>query len=223
MERVEKAAGRLNVWSSLGERIFKIAEWVGLSIAPRDVIVTAGLAGTYVWSLVREGLPWYLVVPLGVLAIGAGLHLFAGIRRAISVRGLKSLDIQALGRDCQQLRSDLFDFLVSRQEAAPNRNAGIHAPREQCDRLMEAAWEAGVNHSRQTEARMIQRFGHRMVALSHQLKQAGIAPPDLWGFSHNAPNIAAHIGAVGELLERGLLKEARDLTFDKRNSFHGFY
>jgi len=36
-------------------------------------------------------------------------------------------------------------------------------------------------------------------------------PLDLWGFDSRAGSIAAYLGAVGDLLERGLLDEARRL------------
>lgn len=55
-----------------------------------------------------------------------------------------------------------------------------------------------------------------------QLEAAGIGTPDLWAFEGFAAAIAVYYGTVGELLERGLLAEARQLDPEKARRLHVF-
>jgi len=212
MGRIEKTAQRANLFASLVGH-----GWIALNLLGVSGWVSGAalLAGGVIWAWVvrvTSDLPWWAFA----LVTAAGLVLLARLyvegRRAWALRGVKQLDIARLGRDCVQYRDDLLGFLVDRIDGAPDRNAGLLEAPEERGRAMEAAWARGVAYSNQTRSRLVQRFAHRTIALNHMLSAAGIAPVDLWGFDHNAAGIAAHIGAIGELLERGLLAEARTLS-----------
>ena len=50
---------------------------------------------------------------------------------------------------------------------------------------------------------------HALVAIAQLLKMPVFAGPNIGGFDRNPSSAAAYVGAVGALLEQGLLAEAR--------------
>lgn len=216
MGRVEKAAQRANLFASLVGHAWSALNLLGVNGWVSGVAL---LSGGIVWAwLVRttSDLPWWALALVSIAGLMLLARLYVEARRAWSLRGIKQLDIARLGRDCVQFRDDLLGFLVDRMDGAPDRYAGLLESVENRNRAMEAAWARDVAYNNQTRSRLVQKFGHRAIALNHMLSAAGIPSVELWGFDHNAGGIAAHIGAIGELLERGLLSEARTLSPNDR-------
>lgn len=193
-----------HAWTALG--LIGVNGWVSGAVL---------FAGSILWAWVvrlTSHLPWWAFALVSFAGIILMARLFVELRRAWAIKGIKQIDIAQLGRDCVQLRDDLLGFLVDRIDGAPDRYAGLLGPHEERGQAMEAGWVRATSYNNQTRSRLVQRFSHRIIALNHMLSIAGIGPVDLWGFDHNAAGIAAHIGAIGELLERGLLAEARTLS-----------
>jgi hypothetical protein len=134
-------------------------------------------------------------------------QLFIFVRRAMAIRGLKTLDIQEVGKDCVTFRADVMEYLVARVDAGAGRRIAGPSNAE----AVHAEWARNVDYSNQTRARVVEKFAHRAIAISHLLQLAGIKPPDLWAFDNRAADVAIYIGAVGDLMGRGLLNEARSM------------
>lgn len=152
---------------------------------------------------------WWIAAPVGLVFSTYALKVFAAFRAAQAIRGVKTLDLQQLGRDCVTFQTDLLDFLAGRIDAAPKdliRRASSKTSEEHF-----SEWAVAAQYHTQTRARVVQRYASRALALSHLTETAGIKPPNLWAFDANAAGIAVYFGAVGELLENGLLTEARSL------------
>jgi hypothetical protein len=221
MSRIERSAERVNLFISLAKHAWDAAGALGIQgyLTGAAWIAAVGVWAVLIYAL--ENLPFWSLALLALLLATLSTRLIVELRKAWAVRGLKSLDLQQLGADCLAYREDLFEFLVGRADTAPSRHVHGLGAGNDTDALHQA-WAQGVDYSQKTRARLAQKFAHRAVALNHQLDSAGIRPASLWSFDHNAAGIAAYYGAVGELLKRGLLKEAREMSPDDLQHAH-FY
>lgn len=194
------------------DRFKNIAEALGI----KGWLQSAALVVlTMIWAaLIRifNHLPFWADAALGVILAISCAHLYIALRKAWSLRGLKHLDIKQLGEDCLKFQSDLFDFLIGRQEVSPSREPFGATTSKDMEIQFHESWERGVRFSQQTGARAVQRFAARALALNVLLENAGIKPVDLWSFESEPGSAAAHFGAVGELLAQGLLTEARQIN-----------
>lgn len=225
MSRLTKNAQSLNLWSSLLQRGWSVLDALGVKGWVTSCLLVACSTVSAVILRLWNGLPWWAVVGIALYLAILATNLSTQLREAWAIRGLKKLDLQEIGADCLKFREDVFEFLVARADTAPGRAAAVGAPEHSGgDRhqLLHSAWAAGVDYGNKTRARAVQKFAHRAIGLCHLLQTAGIRPPNLWAFDHNLPGIAAHIGAIGSLLERGLLEEARALDHEQADRLH-FY
>ncbi len=206
---------------SLDARADKMLTWLK---RVREVLKTFGLWGrveaavtvgvTVAWGVLLRWLgqlPVWLAIIAGLATAILVVHLATAFWKAWLLRGVKSLDIAQLGRNCVQLGAAMLEFLATRRETAPSRYAPMVGDQEAVSRALHEAWAQGVHYSQQTEAKLAEKFAPLVISLSHLLRLASIKPPDLWAFNVHAGSIAAYLGAVGDLLERGLLDEARRL------------
>ena len=211
--RLSDLVSRSDAFASWAERLgrwgtaFGISGWIAGSIW--TVLSATGFA--VMWFV--HTVPWWATVLIALAFGSLSLQVYVKARTAWAIRGVRTLDLANLGKDCITLKAEVFDFLVSRLDSAPSR-AGDHATSdlEITHRTMEAVWARGVAYDTQTRGRAMQRFAARIIAICHLLQGAGISPPSLWNLNHNIENVSAHLGAIGELLERGLLNEARDFN-----------
>lgn len=211
MNKLEKQAARLNLWSALIERSLKVLDVLGLrdKLGGAIVIIAVPLWG---WGIqIVDGLSFWMAWASGLLLAALTLQVYVALRKAWSVRGLKTIDLAYLGAECRKFQTDLFEFLVARVDVAPLRHSDDAFVEDPAKRgaVMHAEWARMVAFNGQTRARIAQKFAHRALSLCALLRDHGISPPDLWSFDHEAATFAAEIGAIGELLERGLYKEAR--------------
>jgi hypothetical protein len=200
-------AAKSNVLAAWGERLWKWSSpmlsspWVATTIWG---VVVAGFAAMK-WLF--AAIPWWFLVINALYASILVTQLFIFIRRAMAIRGLKTLDIQEVGKDCVTFRADVMEYLVARVDAGAGRRIAGPSNAE----AVHAEWARNVDYSNQTRARVVEKFAHRAIAISHLLQLAGIKPPDLWAFDNRAADVAIYIGAVGDLMGRGLLNEARSM------------
>lgn len=215
---IEKGAQRLNLWTSLGQRGWSVLVALGVDTWIKGFLFALALV-IWGWAVtIVNQLPFWAICSVALLLSILMMRLITEFRRAWSVKGLKRLDLTQIGNDCQKFRDDVFEFYVSRAENSPSgSDTEMTLCVDNTRALMRSAWLKEAEYRRMTETKAVQRFSHRLLALSHLLQEAGIKSPDLWAFSHNIPGIAAHIGAIGELLSRGLLKEARSFTSENHH------
>ena len=79
-------------------------------------------------------------------------------------------------------------------------------------------WIAAIRLAlERSKSSLIARWPFRIL-----LEATGIEPPSLWAPELNMASVAKYIGAIGELLERGLLREARSIDPERYRSlmFH---
>lgn len=217
MGKVEQKAARLNLWTALIERggslLIVLGGWQ--YVAPLGTALVSGwaLAVHYV-----DRTPFWGSCIAGLILCACTFNVIVAVRRAWSIRGIKKLDLSILANDLKKFREDAFEFLLMHQEVLHASLPGENIEISELSR--DRAWELRRDFSQKTSALAAQRFAHRAMALIHLLAQADIPPPSLWAFDHELPNIAAYFGAVGELLERGLLEEARSMTHPRENRMH---
>jgi hypothetical protein len=206
-----KKAERVDTALSLVDRLKQVAEATGVDGLIKATIFTALSLSSTAAIRILNHLPFWADYLLGLTAGIGVMHLWILLRRAWSLRGLKKLDIALLGKDCIELHADILRFLVDRMDGAPKDNAmmTVNHGAESIQRAMHKAWEQRARHGNQTRARVAERFAARSIAISHMLTNAGIQPPNLWSFDFDSSSVAAYVGAIGELLSRGLLAEAR--------------
>jgi hypothetical protein len=200
-------AAKSNVLAAWGERLWKWSSpllsspWVATTIWG---VLAAGIAAMK-WLF--AAIPWWFLAISALFAAILVAQLFIFVRRAMAIRGLKTLDIQEVGKDCVTFRADVMEYLVARVDAGAGRRIAGPSNAE----AVHAEWARNVDYSNQTRARIVEKFAHRAIAISHLLQLAGIKPPDLWAFDNRAADVAIYIGAVGDLMGRGLLNEARSM------------
>jgi hypothetical protein len=78
---VEKHASRANLWTALGERALKVSDAFGWSIRPTELALSLIGALTWVGAMIYNALPWHVIGPVSVLALGSLLHLLGALLR----------------------------------------------------------------------------------------------------------------------------------------------
>jgi hypothetical protein len=202
-------ASASNAWAAWAERLWRVAQALGLDGWIKSVVwLAAASIGTFAVS-VRPGvigIPWWGLVLIGLTFATLTLHVFAKLRSAWAIRGMKTLDIQQFARECTDFYKDFSGFMVARIETSPPRFARDDPEGAHRD------WQASVAYSQTTNARALEKFGPRVYSIAHRMAEFGIRPPALFHFPHgDVGGAALYIGTVGDLLEKGLLAEARKL------------
>lgn len=116
MAGIEKAAGRLNLWSALIERAGKLANALGWEITPAKVLGAVLPTAALVVNMIYQYVPWYIIVPVGAFALGSILHLYAGVARAAAVQGVKKMSLADAAALCEKVAADFYDFVEARAE-----------------------------------------------------------------------------------------------------------
>lgn len=207
MKKLEKHASRLNLWSSLAERASKAINALGgwSIVAPVGAVLAGGWTATIRYI---DSLPIWLCSILALLLTILTMHAFIVFRRALSVRGLRALDLEVLAVELTKFKDDVFELLTSRQKNFDRGRIGVNPSDNEA---MYYEWQREMEYSQRTRLIGVQQFAHRAVALVHMLNQVGIEAPSLWSIETDLSRIAAHFGAIGALLEKGLLAEAKSL------------
>lgn len=209
MGTLEKA-DKLNTAVPLGDRFRQCAGAVGIDGWIKG-LATVSLG--VLWGvLVRmhDGLPFWADSLLGLAFAIASTHLYIALRIAWSLRGVKAQDITELGRQCVEFRDDVYRYLIAEQGRAANEHEWLPASQDALAYTKSINWEVLKAHDRAHGSESIGRFMPRLVAIAQLLRNAGIRGPDIGGFDRNPSSAAAYVGAVGVLLEQGLLAEARE-------------
>lgn len=202
-------ASKANTILSLASRAWDFAKLLGI-----DGQLTALLwfIAAGVWALLAKFwhmVPVWLGVVAGVVFATYCTKLYTAIKIARSIRGVKTFDLSRFADECLAYYRDFSSFAVSRADARPvpmiaNSSADIRQE-----------WAKGVEHSNRSRAMVIERFAARAVAIVHQFDSLGIPQPPLrMLYLGDAGSVSVYIGAVGELLSKGQLAEARKLDPD---------
>jgi hypothetical protein len=201
---------KLDTALSLADRFWQLAETLGFKGWIQSVFV---LALGVVWTaLVRilDHLPFWADSVFGLLLAILSTNFYIRLRKAWSLRGLKSLDIQKMGVECVEFSTAVLEWFIERQDNAPNDGIVLSGNNmDEVRRVNNTTWNARIAYGQQTQIRVVARFAPRLLYLCQLLVNAGLKPPKLWMIDSNFSAIAVHIGAVGELLSKGLLAEAR--------------
>lgn len=220
MGGLQKSAAKFDTIWGWFQRFRSVAEALGVYGWIRGLVVLGLIALWGILTRLFDHLPFWADAAIGIGLAIACMHFYVVLRKAWSLRGLKKIDIEQLGKDCLSFKNDVFAFLVDRQDNSPKPD-GLQDggdTRAAMDRL----WARERVFRDQTRIRLAQRFMGRAFAMNVQLEAAGIGTPDLWGFEGFAAAIAIYYGTVGELLERGLLAEARQLDPETARRLHVF-
>ncbi len=124
--------GRPSFWDWIS-RSNALASWVERVWR----FVVAALANPWVaglmWTLITAGLavvqalwaylPWWYVSITAVFAAILVAQMFVAFRRAVAVRGLTTIDVRQIGKECLAFRRDALEFLVERVDEAPGRGS----------------------------------------------------------------------------------------------------
>jgi len=203
---------RSNALAAHAERAVRVGRTLGINGWIQAATIALIIPAYAVVSRMLGHLSWWVAVPIALVTGTYALKLYAAVLTAMAVRGVKTIDLQQTGKDCIAFRDDVMEFMVERVDGAPSRFMGTGVPGSRMPEAMYAAWATSVDYNNRTRARAIQRFAHRAVALSHMLESIGAKPLNLWALENNMANVAIYVGAVGYLLERGLLSEARSMS-----------
>lgn len=209
MGTLEKA-DKLNTAVPLADRLRQCAGAVGIDGWLKG-LATVSLG--VLWGILlrmEDGLPLWADCLLGLAFAIASTHLYITLRIAWSLRGLKAQDITELGRQCVEFRDDVFRYLIAEQGSAANEHEWLPAIEDALAYTKSINWEVLRTHDGAHGGESIGRFKPRLVAIAQLFKNIGIRGPDIGGFERNPSSAAAYVGAVGVLLERGLLAEARE-------------
>jgi hypothetical protein len=209
MGSLEKA-DKLNTAMPLADRLRQCAGAAGIDGWMKGLATVSLGALWAVLVRMEDGLPFWADCLLGLALAIASTHLYIALRIAWSLRGLKAQDIAELGTQCVEFRDDVFRYLIAEQGSTANEREWLPASQDALAYTKSILWEMPKTHDGAPGSESIGRFKPRLVAIVQLLKNAGIRGPDIDGFDRNPSSAAAYVGAVGVLLEQGLLAEARE-------------
>ncbi len=197
-----------NAWISFCGRLWQVAQFLGVDgwLAAAFWAVSAAILAGVIYVL--DSTSWYWILIASTAFATALLHFWNKLRIAWSLRGVRAFDLEEFARECCDYHREFSDFMASRLEARPNQAA----PGHDTDEKFREWWRENEIFSNRTKALVMQRFGPRAFAISHQLKSLGIASPNMFHFPHgDQGGSGTYIGLVGVLLKQGQLEEARKL------------
>jgi len=169
-------AAKSNVLASWGERLWK---WLFPLLSNTWVVsafygtLAVGLA---VMKWLFAAIPWWFLVISAIYFAILVAQLFIVVRRAMAIRGVKTLDLQEVGKYCVVFHDDVMEFLVARVDAGAGRLSIPRIVGASTSEAMHAEWARNVDFSNQTRARAVQKFAHRAIPISHLLQLTGIKP-----------------------------------------------
>jgi len=155
----------LAAWTERGERAGRA---LGIHTRTKGLIVLAvGPIYAAASHIVVGHWSWWIATPLALVGATYALKLYAALRAAMAVRGLRVLELQQIGKDCVASRAEVMECLVGRVDAAPGRSIGASLSGVRTPEAMHTEWASNVDCSNQTCARTVQKFAHRALAISH--------------------------------------------------------
>lgn len=167
------------------------------------MIVAAGYA-----ALIFRAVPWWLWPPLVLLTAGTALQITAAILRIRVLGGMKRFDPKKL----KDLGRALSEFSRSSTRTLRDWEAQNPSP----DRVGASPldnWHVMQRHS-QARAMMFREYHFpQSVAYLATLYSLEIYPPfhTMSAADARPDGLVAYLGAVGHLLESGLIEEAKSL------------
>jgi len=187
------------------QRLIKIARYLGIDGLIKTFVFAVAVYGWTIVVRVVDQSPFWLATLVSVLTVIAVVRLFAAIKTALSLRGIKEVDIPKIGEDCQRLYREAAGFLAQRRENEPR---WMDAEGDEVRRRHSEM----ASYGNVTNARMMEKFGTHALALSHVVGRLGIPQPNAFSLSHgDSGGVIIYLGIVGDLLKDGLLEEARTL------------
>lgn len=176
-----------------------------------NVAASAVSAAISVAAMIYNQLPWYLIVPIVLFMFSVCLHLFAGIMKALAVRGVRKISLDAVADACECFEERYWSF----QDAHQNDLRAI-------SEIEMRRWDNGgqsmmevIEQARRLEDELMRkmkaRLGSDVGALVAMFKSLGIEADSDFRSLHWSDGQARYYGAVGKLLRNGLLDEARKL------------
>ena len=129
--------------------------------------------------------------------------------------GMRRIDVSQIGKICVEFGKELQEFLTARDSSKPDfirkpiNEMGMPSHPD-----ITMSWEETHRYQGQTDAKARERFGSRAVVVTHLVQTLGITPPPIRFFGNDIARMAIYIGAIGEMLEMGLLTEAREFKPD---------
>lgn len=160
-----------------------------------------------IWQLV----PWYVIVPVAVFLAAGLLNLYAAVRRAIAVQGIKKLALMDVAESCLKVEQRFYEFTEARQQEV-SEITSIARPPDGTD--WNEWYDKRSVHEQEFMHRLKAKIGADIGAAIARLAVLDInAESDLRSIQW-ADGTARYFGAVGRLLKDGHLDAARKL--DKR-------
>lgn len=205
----EKLASRFNTWMDFWRNAREVLEPWG--ITPVSIGTAALPVIGVVGAMIFQSVPWYFILPAAVLLISSVIHLYAGIAKARAVQGVRKLSLEAVADACQNFEERYWNFLEDNRGALKEK-AEIEARRWDKD---PATGIDGWEQARQLEdnimRKMKARLGSDVAALMGMFSTLEIEGDSDFRSLHWSDSQARYYGAVGKLLKRGMLEEARKL------------
>lgn len=218
MARDRDLVGKSDAWASWAQRVgaglFWLLQLLGLKEAfTASVLLVIAIVWTALVQML-DRLPFWGSAAAGLLLAWLTLRVINAAVRAWKLRGIKTIDAQVIGRQCVDLSDEMLKFLADRADAAQPRSHPLlegDPASIQNRNAMRQEWQKHTEYDRKTSARGMERFGARIVASARLLQSLGVKPPELFAMDHQLASIGIYVGAVGQLLQLGLLEEARAL------------
>jgi hypothetical protein len=209
MDRFEKPINRLNTWAEFFRNLKEVGELFGVTPASIGVAILPTIL--LVGSMIYQFVPWYWIVVVAIFTVGAFLHLFAGVKKARAVKGIKRLSLDVVAQACETFEERYWNFLEAQKTELRAMNALRYGRFE--DR--STAWDQERQLEEETMRRMKERLGSEVGALVAMLTPLGINAESDFRSLHWSDELARYYGAIGKLLKRGLLEEAQKLDRHK--------
>lgn len=208
MGKIEAAAARANLWTSLAERCARLAGAFGWDITPAKLFNAVWPTVLMMGALIWESVPWYFIVPAAVFLFGSLLHLYAGVARALAVQGVKKATLSDVAAACEKASEGFYDFTEARAEEVEELlSISRPGPGEDWSTFhdLRAAKEKAFMH------RLKARVGTDIGAAIAMLAPLGIKIDSDLRSLHWADQQARYLGALAKLLRNGHLEEAKAL------------
>jgi hypothetical protein len=205
----DKPVSRFNTWMDFFRNLRELGEPWGVTPASigTAILPTIGVAA----AMIFQSVPWYVVLPVVLFLLGAIFHLYAGIAKARAVRGVKKISLEAVAEACERLEERYWTFLEDHRSDLKEM-ADIESRRWDRD---PATGNDGWEQARQLETALMRkmkaRLGSDVAALMGMFGTLDIEGNSDFRSLHWSDGQARYYGAIGKLLRRGMLEEARKL------------
>lgn len=210
---IQTRAQWLNLWSALLQRTWAFLDAIGVKTWITGVVWfgLSGVSAMIVW--LHDHLPWWAIAAIALLLASLTTRLFAELRRAWAVVGIKKLSLDTAAMACERFEERYWNFIEANQHEIQMATINPYTTAPDMRVELEKAREVEEVVMR----KMRGRLGSEVGALIAILSSLNIMAESDFRSLHWSNGLARYYGAVGRLLRQGLLEEAQNL--DRKRLF----